>query len=253
MPLIKGKSPKAFSKNVETEMNAGKPQKQALAIAYALKRKAKKMAMGGAPKDPIEDDRLQDQDPEHNMLAEGGQITDNYESSSTAMHQTQDGSVNDKAEYDAEDYNKKHPMKSNDSAMKEDERDLNQHGEDEQGPDGTMMAEGGQITDNYQDARPDMEDIVAQIMAHRQKHFSEGGRVANEDTGDSTSRRDEKAAAQVNEFDDLALRDNLTSTYGEDDNSGDALGNEREDKDRHDIVAQIMASRRKKDRLPNPR
>lgn len=44
MPLLKSKSKAAFSKNVETEMNAGKPQKQALAIAYATKRK---MARGG--------------------------------------------------------------------------------------------------------------------------------------------------------------------------------------------------------------
>jgi primosomal protein N' len=41
MPLFKGKSQKAFSKNVATEMDAGKPQKQALAIAYNMKRKAK--------------------------------------------------------------------------------------------------------------------------------------------------------------------------------------------------------------------
>lgn len=34
MPLEKGKSEKAFSHNVRTEMNAGKPQKQAVAIAY---------------------------------------------------------------------------------------------------------------------------------------------------------------------------------------------------------------------------
>lgn len=49
MPLMNGKSPKAFSKNVSTEMNAGKPQNQALAIAYSMKRKAaaKKMAEGG--------------------------------------------------------------------------------------------------------------------------------------------------------------------------------------------------------------
>lgn len=34
MPLEKGSSKAAFSHNVETEMNAGKPQKQAVAIAY---------------------------------------------------------------------------------------------------------------------------------------------------------------------------------------------------------------------------
>lgn len=50
MPLIQSKSKKAFSKNVAKEMDAGKPQKQALAISYDVKRKnaRKKMAEGGA-------------------------------------------------------------------------------------------------------------------------------------------------------------------------------------------------------------
>lgn len=49
MPLIQSKSKKAFSKNVEKEMESGKPQAQALAIAYGVKRKnqKKKMADGG--------------------------------------------------------------------------------------------------------------------------------------------------------------------------------------------------------------
>lgn len=47
MPLMHGKSKKAFSKNVATEENAGKPKAQALAIAYSVKRKPKKMAKGG--------------------------------------------------------------------------------------------------------------------------------------------------------------------------------------------------------------
>lgn len=41
MPLIKSKSKKAFSKNVAKEIKAGKPKKQAVAIAYSVKRKAK--------------------------------------------------------------------------------------------------------------------------------------------------------------------------------------------------------------------
>lgn len=44
MPLMKGKSKKAFSHNVETEMNAGKPQKQAVAIAYSEKRESLRKA-----------------------------------------------------------------------------------------------------------------------------------------------------------------------------------------------------------------
>ncbi len=42
MPLIPGKSKEAFSHNVAAEMRAGRPQKQAVAIAYATKRKASK-------------------------------------------------------------------------------------------------------------------------------------------------------------------------------------------------------------------
>lgn len=41
MPLVKGKSKKAVSKNIKTEMAAGKPQKQAVAIALSKKRKSK--------------------------------------------------------------------------------------------------------------------------------------------------------------------------------------------------------------------
>jgi hypothetical protein len=49
MPLVKGKaakSKKGFSTNVKREMEAGKPQKQAVAIAYSeageKKKKSKK-------------------------------------------------------------------------------------------------------------------------------------------------------------------------------------------------------------------
>jgi hypothetical protein len=40
MPLKKSGSPKAFKSNVRAEVKAGKPVKQAVAIAYSVKRKA---------------------------------------------------------------------------------------------------------------------------------------------------------------------------------------------------------------------
>jgi hypothetical protein len=42
MPLKKSTSKKAFGQNVKTEMAAGKPQKQAVAIAYSEQRAAAK-------------------------------------------------------------------------------------------------------------------------------------------------------------------------------------------------------------------
>ena len=41
VPLKKSASKKAVSKNIETEMKAGKPQKQAVAIALNVQREAK--------------------------------------------------------------------------------------------------------------------------------------------------------------------------------------------------------------------
>ena len=46
MPLIKSKSPEAFKSNVKAEIAAGKPRKQAVAIAYDVKRRAKKAGGG---------------------------------------------------------------------------------------------------------------------------------------------------------------------------------------------------------------
>lgn len=42
MPLDYGKSKKSFEKNIKTELQAGKPIKQALAIAYSIKKGKKK-------------------------------------------------------------------------------------------------------------------------------------------------------------------------------------------------------------------
>lgn len=47
MPLVKGakaKTRKGFSENIRREMHEGKPQKQAVAIAYSEARRGKKQA-----------------------------------------------------------------------------------------------------------------------------------------------------------------------------------------------------------------
>jgi hypothetical protein len=47
MPLKKSSSKKAFEHNLKAELHAGKPKDQSLAIAYSIKRKAKKAKGGG--------------------------------------------------------------------------------------------------------------------------------------------------------------------------------------------------------------
>lgn len=46
MPLKKSTSKKAVGQNIRTEMKAGKPQKQAVAIALDVQRRARKKKRG---------------------------------------------------------------------------------------------------------------------------------------------------------------------------------------------------------------
>ena len=62
MPLIEGKSKKAFVKNLKSELESGKPKKQALAIAYSIKRRNSK-AHGGV----VQNEKLH---PEHSHVSE---------------------------------------------------------------------------------------------------------------------------------------------------------------------------------------
>lgn len=116
------------------------------------------------------------------------------------------------------------------------------------------LAHGGPVDASGGDGpyEDDEDGLVNRIMHKRSEPFenldrySKGGMVAN-DTGTG-----QEADKLPNQYDDLVLRDELESSYGVYDNAGDDRGNEQEDEDRKDIVARIMASRRKKDRLPSP-
>jgi hypothetical protein len=251
MPLSTGKSKKAFQKNVAAEMNAGKPQKQALAIAFATKRKAaQKKSKGGEMKQDIkEEDSMMDKKQRAMMafkgkkMAEGGMMTkDNYQSSCNE-HCNSPCEVHPQAEPNSDEFNKSHPMKSNSPAMMEDHRGLNQHGEIEEGPQGVMMAEGGQIMDNEQDDAH-MMDMVGRVMKQHQQMFSKGGQVANETDIDTADH-------MPAQYDDLVLRDDdMEDADYTGSNSGDELSDDGEDERRKDIISRIMKSRAMKDKLP---
>jgi hypothetical protein len=217
--------------------------------------KKKKMAKGGDVHDNEQDAadkaamaKVAMSRKDRMLMAMGGQIEDNYQSASTSASQAHMADPDNQAEPAGDAMHMcsgagcAHPS-HNAAAASEDARDLNQHGEIEEGPQGGAYAEGGQIEDNHQSEAHE-EDMIGRIMKQRQQMYSEGGKVANADkeiTGD-----------MPNEFDDLHLRDDLESD-SDGANNGDELGNAQEDKDRKDVVSRIMASRKKKDKLPNPR
>lgn len=282
MPLIKGKSKKSFEKNVKTEMHEGKPQDQSLAIAYSMKRKAeqKKMAHGGHVEH--EDARLENEEHQEDMLHqpeneappegwakpemehhapdltkrdramaafwghspsgdheidEGHQSAQPHQGHQVHIHINPQMGVHGEAE------EHKGSVKHNMPAAHEDSRMLNQHGEDETGSMGSY-AEGGQIHDGHQGEEHE-EDMVDRIMAKRQHCYSEGGKVANKDSGESTDDPHTFAKGDENEFDDLALRDDLESEYTGA-NSGDEDGSKLNQEDDHeDMISRIMRKRKK--------
>lgn len=54
MPLEKGSSDETISKNIATERHAGKPEKQAVAIAYSEAGRSRKDALAQVLKDCME-------------------------------------------------------------------------------------------------------------------------------------------------------------------------------------------------------
>lgn len=189
---------------------------KSLSIAYAMKKKRKKMASGGevdqdAPSLPGAQD-FQSGFRKKTHYAEGGFVKEEKASGYEEMPEEHD--------------------LMNGPAMAEDHKGLNQH-----------------KVGKHDSLKDDLVDRIMEKMSpdySSEARLSEGGMVAN-DTGNG-----QVADEMPNQYDDLVLRDDLESTYGDDDNSGDALGNAQEDEDRRDIVSRIMKSRRKKDRLPNP-
>jgi hypothetical protein len=258
MPLVKGKSEKAFKKNVETEMHAGKPQNQSLAIAYSMKRKAKKMAQGGDSSDDQETlgskigyPGSPKPKPSPQGYAEGGAVKSKRERAMDAFRMAMggipelthsgeqssgkpeiDGDLEPEAHLHEELAEHIHHEPTHDSHVGHDV--MNQEGDEDEGA-GDMDS---------------IHPMVMRIMMGRAKGYSEGGKVANEESGESTDEPT-MAKADGNEFDDLALRDDLEfKDTGA--NSGDELDDAQENHDREDIVSRIMKSRAKKDRMPSP-
>lgn len=285
MPLIHRKSEKAFKQNVRTEMHEHPGRRaQNLAIAYSIKRRARK-AHGGE------------------MMAEGGNIkagkqrhenekgvhpeSFQYGSGSTSLA----GAAIKSGAYDP-GMPKSHGEKLKAGVKSEHERVLS---EQRAMPKPKLpMAEGGFIGSYQSDCDEHCEEPCAiheqasGFVDHEGNDVRHNATARHEDDMDLNQHGDMDEGAgdmnsmsptvrkimmgraqgyseggkvansdlpeadfMPNEFDDLHLRDDLEEHYTAE-NSGDELGNAQEDMDRKDVVSRIMASRRKKDRNPRP-
>jgi hypothetical protein len=203
----------------DREPNLRGDMKHSLAISYAMKKKRKKMATGGevdedAPTLPGAES-FQAGMRKKTHYADGGKVKTTH---------TDDLGVGDEMSMFGHnmDVTKEEDRKKYQSIKQiSDETNLPKY------------EEGGEVHDALKN------DFVDRIM----KKMSPG-----QEANSTPPIADEMPA----EYDDLVLDDNLESTYGDDDNSGDALGNAQEDEDRRDIVSRIMDSRKKKDRNPRP-
>ncbi len=223
-------------------MHHDKPLKQSLAIAYAMKRKAQHKAHGG--------DMCEHGGEEHCMegcYAEGGNVESgnqrfNNEKGVNKAFDASDSSGMSMAGLAARSATGSTKQMGNRLAKQEHEKVLSQL---KKMPKPNLYAEGGEV-DGHEDE--EMHPMIKKILMGRMKGYSEGGMVANENSGESASEPDEMAKWKENEFDDLALDDHLEfDASGA--NEGDELGDEQEDEDRHDIVSKIMKSRSKRDRM----
>lgn len=202
-----------------------------LAIAYQMKKRGQKMAHGGM-EGPCEEHGSRDCEMCHGgKMAEGGGVEDyskgvhkpNYEGEgSSPAGSFSRAMTNGRTNIP--------PEKTKEFAKEEHHRVLDEMRSMKKP---NLYAEGGDVDEEH-----DEHDMVSRIMKQRSNHYSEGGRVANEDHIE--------ADFEPNEFDDLAKDDHLEAHYP----GSEEIGDEAEDEDRHDIVSRIMKSRKLKDRNP---
>lgn len=212
MPLIKSKSKQALSKNIATEMEAGKPQKQSLAISYDMKRRTPKgkkmMAKGGEiqppakspempPKPKMEEMSEMMPKPKLQRLAHGGMAA-----SSVVKPRL-------RSDIDQE-LMKQHEEHLMRSMPPEDETEHIQY-DDEHAEHSNMMADGGEVEpedmpEMYEDEEQHHDSIASAIMARR-KRMAAGGQVdieSNEmEQPNSFYEQNEDAALKENYDDDI--------------------------------------------------
>jgi hypothetical protein len=224
------------------------------ATAHAMHKRMKKMAKGGEIKRKDSDEmapyaRREIENPDEKGVHQIGY--------GNARHSPGESNVGNSLRSDPGFSKKSHIGLMQQNGRREEHKRVLREGRSMKKGYPDHFAEGGFVEDEMgeydpmEHPEPEMNeaaegedmDMIHKLLA---KHFSKGGMVAN-DVG--VAEADKLPA----EYDDLVLRDDdMSDADYTGANSGDEMGNKQMDSDEHDIIARIMKSRAKKDRMPRP-
>lgn len=196
MPLIHGKSKKAVGENIKTEMAAGKPHKQSIAIALSVQRgsKKRKMAKGGHVASD-EAAAMENLHSDHMPIIPGSTEGDTHPMHEFTMHKLAEGGPVSPKEH-ALHKHVLHKMMS-EGHMSPEEHAMHSSKL-------AMMAEGG-IAGDERMMEDSMKSSSMPIKPGSTKaddhpfidmgHYAEGGLAVRDDEGDEAHHAESVAAA----------------------------------------------------------
>lgn len=254
---MKKSSKKVFEHNVKAEIESGKPQAQALAIAYDTKRRAKKYAKGGMvdeqhlmtaipPKD--ETAHVQSPAPKEFMakkFAEGGKVIKTQHIKRPSMVHSSIIKVKDDDNTSKEIGPKpEEDMVQHPAHLEEDNDQMRPSEEEIMEDHAQMLADGGLVHEMDEQPEPEAEDemhdsLAAAIMAKRRKMYADGGMV------DIETNAEEEPNSFYHQNEDAALKENYDEDMmhmhqPEDSNEHGDMREEHEENE-HDMISQIRA------------
>lgn len=245
MPLMPGK--KNIGRNIKTEMGAGKPQKQSIAIALSVARKKpKKMSNGGAV-DEIEAnaDNASTENDMRMKRAERGEPSNRLAQMASGRP-----SIDDSADEDedlmmrrsrGQSANEPAHMAQGraviDDAEDEEERRMMQESRGEDSPEPIRAASGRPSADNAEDDE-DMS-MIDHIMARRHaKMMARGGMVDDSQVDLEANSREDKNREDDDSYDALLKEQYDDSQISEQPMDSNEHGDEIPE-DEHDMISQI--------------
>lgn len=180
MPLIKRGSKKAFEQNMKSEMNAGKPQDQSLAIAYEIQRKNKRKPMAKGGMIPMPEERREEDSKDPETMRAERQRSHNHNDLDQEHHFAKGGMVDDDDAIDSDTSHMSLAERILDQKAKEKEQSFIEMNGKEMPNDYYHLNEHEALDENLDS---DMFDVEQPMDSNEH-----GDRLSDEDSHDMVSK-----------------------------------------------------------------